>query len=201
MGMPRAALATLLALSVVLAGSLQAQQRSGGFRGTGGVLTGPGFRGQRFSRGGFSAGRCCFQHFRNSGSFILPFWYDQPFEYDQLPPEAAANQPAPPVIVVAAPSQPEVRERPPAEAKVIDIPGVQSPAKPRSPAIFILANGERLEAQRYMLTADSLRVTVDRQRRSIPLAMVDLKATLAANHERGIELRVPADRTEIFLEF
>ncbi len=198
--MLRAALSALLVASTLFAGSLQAQQRGGAFRGNGAVLTGPGFRGQRTSRSGFSGRH--FQNFRNSGAFVLPFWYDQPLGYEEHVPEAEVNQPAPPVVVVQAPGQlSPARETPPGPAKIIDIPGVQNSAKPRSAAIFILANGERLEPQRYLLTADSLRVTVDRQRRSIPLAMVDLKATLAANHERGIDLRIPADRTEIFLEF
>jgi hypothetical protein len=64
-----------------------------------------------------------------------------------------------------------------------------------------LANGERLEARRFLLTASNLSVSVDRHERTIPLDMLDLEATIAANRERGIELRVPADRTEIFLSF
>ena len=69
------------------------------------------------------------------------------------------------------------------------------------PAVFVLTNGERLEAHRYMLTADHLSVTVDRQQRTFPLTMLDLKGTMAANRERGTDLRIPADRNEISLGF
>ena len=67
--------------------------------------------------------------------------------------------------------------------------------------MFILTNGERFEAQRYLLTRDNLYVTVDRQQRTIPLSMLDINATVAADRERGISLRIPADRNEISLSF
>jgi hypothetical protein len=31
--------------------------------------------------------------------------------------------------------------------------------------------------------------------------MLDIEATVSANHQRGIELRIPADRNEISLSF
>jgi hypothetical protein len=41
----------------------------------------------------------------------------------------------------------------------------------------------------------------DRQQRTVPLDMLDINATIAANHEHGIDLRIPADRNEISLSF
>jgi hypothetical protein len=52
-----------------------------------------------------------------------------------------------------------------------------------------------------VLTASALSVGVDRHERTIPVDMLDIDATVAANRERGIDLRVPADRNEIFLTF
>ena len=69
------------------------------------------------------------------------------------------------------------------------------------PTIFILANGERLETRRFLLTASNLSFSIGRQQRTIPLDRLDLDATIAANHERGIDLRIPADRNEISLSF
>ena len=69
------------------------------------------------------------------------------------------------------------------------------------PTIFILANGERLETRRFLLTATNLSFSVDRQPRTIPLDRLDLDATIAANQDRGIDLRIPADRNEISLSF
>jgi hypothetical protein len=64
-----------------------------------------------------------------------------------------------------------------------------------------LANGERLESRRFVLTANLLSVSIDRQHRSVPLELLDIDATIAANHERGIDLRIPDDRNEISLRF
>ena len=69
------------------------------------------------------------------------------------------------------------------------------------PTIFILANGERLETRRFLLTASNLSFNIGRQQRTIPLDRLDLDATVAANQERGIDLRIPADRNEISLSF
>jgi hypothetical protein len=55
--------------------------------------------------------------------------------------------------------------------------------------------------QRFILTASNLSFNLDRKQRVIPLAMLDLNATAAANSERGIDLRVPEDRNEISLSF
>jgi hypothetical protein len=87
--------------------------------------------------------------------------------------------------------------------KVIELPGTADSAasKPLPQAMFILTNGERIEAQTYLLTHDKLHVTVDRQQRTIPISMLDINATIAANRERGINLRIPADRNEISLSF
>ena len=110
----------------------------------------------------------------------------------------------PPVIVMqAAPPQQMAQEAPAANPKVIELPQTakSGAAAPVPPAIFVLANGERFEAQRYMLTHNKLYATVDGQQRTIPLSMLNLNATIAADRERGITLRIPADHNEISLSF
>src|SRR5579875_1809920 len=62
------------------------------------------------------------------------------------------------------------------------------PAKPAPPAVFILANGDRLESNSYVLTVNSVRVKQNDEQRTIPLSAINLKATLAANQERGVDL-------------
>ncbi len=52
-----------------------------------------------------------------------------------------------------------------------------------------------------MLTASNLSVRIDRQQRTVPLDMLDINATITANREQGIDLRIPADRNEISLSF
>jgi hypothetical protein len=113
------------------------------------------------------------------------------------------EEPGPAVIRVQPGRSRPLAQEPAASPKVTELPGTPGSAasKPLPPATFILTNGERLEAQRYLLTHDNLYVTVDRQQRTIPLGMVDVNATIAADRARGIDLRIPADRNEISLSF
>src|SRR5581483_8097188 len=78
----------------------------------------------------------------------------------------------------------------PLPAQLIEIPGATKDAapKPLPPTIFVLTDGEQFETQRYLLTANSLSATVQRRQRTIPLELVDLDATLAANRDRGLDL-------------
>ena len=77
----------------------------------------------------------------------------------------------------------------------------QPVAGPTPPAVFILFNGERLETNHYLLTNNSLRVQQGGTQRTIPLSTINMDATVAANHERGIDLRVPKNKSEIMLSF
>ncbi len=99
----------------------------------------------------------------------------------------------------------ETRDRepaPPLPAQVIEIPNdSNAETKPLPATVFVLTNGERVETQRYLLTASSVSLTLHRSQRTIPLQMVDLDATVAANRDRGIDLRIPNDRNEISLRF
>jgi hypothetical protein len=52
-----------------------------------------------------------------------------------------------------------------------------------------------------VLTSSNLSVSVDRRQHTIPLDMLDIDATITANRERGIDLRIPADRSQISLSF
>jgi len=194
--MPRAALFTLLVASV-LNGSLQAQRAAPAFHGNAaGQRVRSGIAWQRgFPNRYFPSG----SHRRNSfGSSFVPYFfpYDEPFGYEQPDAEAVTNEPGPPVAILRTP------ERPVPKAQVIEIPGVANAnAKVLPPTIFILANGERLETRRFVLTASLLSVSIDRHQRNVPVDMLDINATVATNHERGIDLRIPDDRNEISISF
>jgi hypothetical protein len=200
--MPRAALFTLL-VALVLNGSLEAQRAGAASRGSpagSGVHPGAVRQGglpTRFGRrrGVIAGGSHRHRGYGGYGSVFLP--YDEPFEYEQPEPEAAASGPAPPVVASRA------AEPPVPKAQVIEIPGAASSAaaKVLPPTVFVLANGERLEARRFVLTASLLSVSIDRQMRTVPLDMLDISATVRSNHERGIDLLVPADRNEISVSF
>jgi hypothetical protein len=77
----------------------------------------------------------------------------------------------------------------------------QPGGEPLPPAVFIMLNGDRLEASRYVLTVHSLRLQQGQTERTIPLSTVNMQASIAANRERGIDLNVPSHRGEITLGF
>lgn len=205
-GMLRAVLLTLLAASFVFAGSLQAQRGGGSIRGgTSQASFGSGFGHHVPGHSRFHDDR--FHNSRNDTFYPVldfdPFWYDEPY-YDE-PNDNAAALPASPVMILQSGDSRSARNETPAPVvpKVIELPGTANSAafKPLPSAMFILTNGERLEVRRYLLTHDRLYLTIDHQQRTIPLAMLDIRATIAANHERGIEVRIPADHSEISLSF
>lgn len=207
--MSRAALLTLLVSSILAAG-VQAQRSPG---------TSPvpamrdaahaGMNGRRIPPRGSAPLRGVHHHgtgephHHNQQFGFLDFPY-YPFDYDEYgtesTPAEAQNGTA---RQLPEREQRPVEEKPLPAAQVIEIPGALKVAAtvPLPPTVFILLNGETLEAQHYMLTASSLSLTVHRAKRTIALDMLDIDATVAVNHDRGIELRIPNDRNEISLSF
>ncbi len=158
------------------------------------IITRPGF-GHHLHRNGF-------------GTVLYPFGlYDGYNGYDEPYPEVV-EKPAPVVIVrdeaPAAPAAPV--QATPVEPKMIEVPAlVAAPANPaaRAPAaVFIFTDGRRLEAQSYTITDSILTIKEPRQpAMQIPLDRLNLDATLAENHRRGLDLQLPESRSEIFLGF
>jgi hypothetical protein len=92
---------------------------------------------------------------------------------------------------------------PPEPPKIVEAPASAetAPSQPVLPALFVLANGERLEARRYMLTAESVDIEVGGKHHRVPMTELNVEQTIAANRERGIEIRIPHDASEVFLGF
>jgi hypothetical protein len=88
-------------------------------------------------------------------------------------------------------------------AQVIEIPDTQriTQTNPLPATVFVLTDGEKLETARYLLTANSLSLTIHRAERTIPLRMLDVDATVAANRNRGIDVRIPSDQNKISIRF
>ena len=191
-----ASLALLLASS--LTPSLEAQRAGAGFRGFAKVNGQSGHFSQRaFSNGQFPGHS---HHGDGLGAFLSPYFLpnDESCLWEEPRPEPVGAELAPELVY--APSE---QERPPADAQVIEMPVAanEKEGQPPLPAIFVLINGERVETQRFVLKVSSLSVNIDRRERVIPLHAVDLGATTAANRERGINLRISADRNEVSLSF
>jgi hypothetical protein len=73
--------------------------------------------------------------------------------------------------------------------------------RPVPAAVFILANGEKIESRNYFLTVDSVRVDDSDMPRTIPMSNVNVDATLAANRQRGLNLKIPDNKAQIMLSF
>jgi hypothetical protein len=201
--MLRAALFTLLVVST-LYGFLQAQRATATFHGSSSAVRLPvrsDFVRQRGFPNRFSPRRSHLHH-DGFGSVFVPYFvpYDEPFGYEQPDAEGVTT---PAVILQPDERQSQTPEPAVPKAKVIEIPGAanSTSAKMLPPTIFILANGERLETRRYVLTASNLSVSLDRQQRTVARDLLDIDATITANHQRGIDLQIPADRNEISLSF
>jgi len=91
----------------------------------------------------------------------------------------------------------------PITAKLIEVPSgpATQPAKPRQPTVFVFKSGERIEIRRYTILGGSLRLMADGKPRTIALTELDLKASTAANQERGINLRIPTNPNEVVMGF
>lgn len=100
----------------------------------------------------------------------------------------------------------------PSGPKIIEVPQATSashstrarhaaPPKPARKTIFVLASGERLESDDYTMGAGTLHVTVGGEQRAIALSALDVKATLALNRQRGIDLKIPQNRNEVYVSF
>ena len=94
-----------------------------------------------------------------------------------------------------AASKSRVQEAPTTQAEQV------AGAKPTPPAIFILSNGERIESNHYVLTADSVRLQQNGVDRTIPVKALDVNATTTANQERGLHLMFPTSSSQMMLSF
>jgi len=218
--MPWRPIAMVLIVAMLAAGC-HGKRASGGMHG--GAMPGggqspsfgghPGFANTPF-RGNFG-----FSHFRNFGGYgadWIPWadpwncWYwsldahgnwcgDSPQTSESYASSAQNSFATPVIIEKSAPAAPVLPPEPP---KMIEVPtGKETPSQPGPPTLFVLANGDRLEARRYMLTADFVDIEVGGQRRKLPMSQLNIQQTIAANHERRIEIKIPHDTSEVFLGF
>jgi hypothetical protein len=166
------------------------------------VITGGPFPG-RFN--GYLRGR---PYRRGYGSVWMPwpapYWADDYYADESSDLESVNAPPQAGQHVVVVEYREPTRPTPPREGpKVTEVTTSKeaSPGKPQAPTVFVLTDGEKLESHEYLLTASSLRIDVGRQRRIIPVRQLNIDASLAANHERGIELTFPRNSGTIFLGF
>jgi hypothetical protein len=191
----------VLILLVLSAAPIQAQRAAGGSHG-GGV----GVHGGHGNGNGFFPGHSGTHRHPGYGTFWLPwdgqYWDDDGYFRDESSYQQPAN-PTPPQVIVVEDKEPRLPAPPPEPPKLIEVPQSKEVpvGKQQPPTLFVLKDGGRLESYRYLLTDQSLQIEVDRQQRTIPVSTLDLDATIAANHQRGIEVTIPRDRSTVFLGF
>ena len=187
--MQRLAIAFATAGLLIGAAASQAQGRSSPH---------PGFR--TFPAHGCCAGR----RFVRDG-FFFPVDWETPFSSDY-----AEAPPPPTVVVIREDRQPQpvtaVQAQPPPAPKVIEIPRsklvAQENAAVRVPALFVLTDGRKIEASNYTLTHRALIIHQRAEPNTvIPLEQLELEATVAANRQRGVNLRIPQSAGEIYIGF
>jgi hypothetical protein len=131
-----------------------------------------------------------------------PYWGDDFYADDSyyLEPANTPPQVTAPVVEYREPARPAA---PPESPKVTEVTLSKevAPAKPLPPTVFVLSDGEKVESRDYLLTASSLRIEVGRARRITSVNQLNIDATLAANHERGIELTFPRNSGTVVLGF
>jgi hypothetical protein len=206
-------LAIVLLVSLILTVTLEAQRSVATFQGHAGLRAHSEFLGNRSLPNGLSPQRGLqngffpnhlHRHGRHNGVLFPyffpeydPFWYEQPEieETFESAPSAMNEQ--------RDGRQLGNQEKPVPKSQLIDIPATSgsTAAKTLPSTVFILNSGERLESREFLLTASDLSIKVNHHRLTIPLQMLNLDATRVANRERGIDLRIPIDRTEISLSF
>jgi hypothetical protein len=140
------------------------------------------------------------------GTVVYPYgFYDDGF-YDE-PYRDVAEQPTPVVVVRDAPPAPaQPAQLIPVEPKMIEVPEAVA-ARTMTfakavPAVFILSDGRRIESQNYTITDAFLTIKESRHPATqIPIAQLNVEATLAENHQRGLDLQLPESRSEILIGF
>jgi hypothetical protein len=149
-----------------------------------------------------------FGHFRGSnrygGTVVYPYGFYDGFYGGGY--ETELEQPTPVVVVHdERPVPPPAPSLPAPDPKIIDVPQSLIQSKtPSAPvaAIFILTDGRKLESQNYTVTDKLLTIKQPHQPgMQIPLAQINVDATLSANHARGVDLKLPESRSEILIGF
>jgi hypothetical protein len=151
------------------------------------------YRGYGYSRGGWA--------------YAAPYYYIPlgDYDYDYVGgPDAYAGQPP------TGPTDPTLHiivEQPPArsyrgatddtQAEAVLPPPVvperSSPpreAKPNEPTVLVFRDGHRQEVTNYAIMGQTVYVLDDRTQK-IPLANLDVSATVKANDDRGMEFKIP----------
>ena len=80
-------------------------------------------------------------------------------------------------------------------------PSPTSNRKPLPKTVFVLSSGESIESDNYTMTSGYTDVIVGDQQRRILVSELDVQTTMAVNRKRGVDLKIPTNKNEVFLGF
>ncbi len=165
--------------------------------------------GNHFHNGnGFNHGG---RYHRGDSGYALPYYYvplggyGYGYDYDYVGgpdpysgPPTGPNDPTLHIIVEQPPAQPY---RPPVDdaqttaaqppPTVPEQPSSARDAKPREPTVLVFRDGHKQEVSNYAIMEQTVYVFDDGTHK-IPLANLDVPATVKANDDRGMEFKLPA---------
>jgi hypothetical protein len=101
----------------------------------------------------------------------------------EQPPAQAYRPPVDDARADPVPRPPTAREQ----------PSVAQDAKPREPTVLVFRDGHKQEVGNYAIMGQTVYVLDDRTQK-IPIANLDVPATVKANDDRGMEFKVPAQK-------
>jgi peroxiredoxin len=115
--------------------------------------------------------------------------------------QASTSGAASPATTAAPAAETSTAPPPPTPPKIIDVPQeANAPeAKPVPRTVFVLTNGERIESDHYTVDADRVHLVVNGRQRTIRTSDLDVKATEAANRDRGVEFKLPTRGREMVI--
>lgn len=142
-------------------------------------------------------GDCDFHHHHHaflSGGGLYPYvypYYDESDYADQQQYQQPQQQPEAPAQTVfenrpgyKAPA-PQITEQAPEKT------AEQAPEPDEPATLLVFKDGRQLEIGNYAIVGDTLYSVADQRSYKIPLAQLDVPATIKANEDRGIEFHLP----------
>lgn len=102
--------------------------------------------------------------------------------------------------------KPDSASTPNSHAGFVELPAAAAPAPTLPPAVIVFRDGHTEELAKYMIQGQDLYTTADYYAtgswtRKIPLAELDLPASLKLNKERGTKFNLPSGPDEVMIRF
>jgi hypothetical protein len=140
-------------------------------------------------------------NFNNGYVYVWPGYlydYGDYIDQQQYPPQQMAAEPEAPAQTVFEnrpgykPAPPATTDEAAADAKATSAPVAAEPEPPEPTTLLVFKDGHQEEIGNYVIVGDTLyNISGGYRSYKIPLAQLDLAATVKANEDRGVEFHLP----------